>query len=179
MAESLVSLTYGTALYEAAVGAGKAEEIGAEMALLSRLFDTEEGFRDFLISPAISPGEKKAVVKKIFENRFSQEMVNFLSILIDKDRTWHIRRIARQYHVLYDRDCGLSEGRIYSAAPLPEEQQARFEEELSRLFQKKVTLQNRVDPSLIGGVKIKVDGKLIDQSLRAELNQMLESLKEV
>lgn len=178
MAETLVALTYGTALYEAAKDGGKVREISAEMALLAKLFEQEEGFRDFLISPAINAAEKKQIIGNIFEERFCRETIHFLFILIDKERTWHLGRIARQYQRFYDRDGGLTAGKIYSAAPLNEKQMLRFEEEMSRLLRQKVELKNRVDPSLIGGVKIKVDSKLIDQSLRADLNQLLERLKQ-
>lgn len=54
-------------------------------------------------------------------------MVNFLFVLVDKNRTAEIRKIRKQYIRLYDKERGLAEGEIYSANPLSEEQHARFQ----------------------------------------------------
>ena len=63
-----------------------------------------------------------------------------------------------------------------SATPLSEERIVKFEEETTRLISEKVKLENEVDPYLIGGVKIMVNGKLIDASLRSRLKDLGSNL---
>ena len=177
MAESVVSLTYGAALYEAAKDVGKVEQILDEVKQLSRLIEGSEEISEFLNSPAIAPKEKKAVVEKTLKGIFCDEIINFVFVLIDKGRTAEIKRIARHYRRLYDQDAGVAEGVIYSVVTLKDEQLHRFEEEMSRLLQKKVKLKNRIDKKLIGGIKIQVDGKMIDQSYQHDLYRLLKELE--
>ena len=70
MAESVVSLTYGAALYEAAKDVGKVEQILDELQQLSRLIEGSEEISEFLNSPAIAPKEKKGVVEKTLRGIF-------------------------------------------------------------------------------------------------------------
>ena len=97
MAESVVSLTYGTALYEAAKDLGKEEEILIEIKQLALLVQAYEDFSEFLNSPAIMPKEKKEAVKKIMQPAFSQEMLNFVYVLIDKERTSQNKKIKTNH----------------------------------------------------------------------------------
>ncbi len=177
MAESVVSLTYGTALYEAAKDLGKEEEILIEIKQLALLVQAYEDFSEFLNSPAIMPKEKKEAVKKIMQPAFSQEMLNFVYVLIDKGRTSQIKKIAKRYIELYDKDRGIAEGKVFSVVKLTPDQIQKFETEMSRLLQRNIKLENRVDPSLIGGIKIQVGGKMIDQSYRGDLERLREELE--
>lgn len=177
MAESVVSLTYGTALYEAAKELGKTEKMMEEIIQLSKVIQQNLDLKEFLDSPAIAIEEKKEIVEKIFRNRVSDEIVNFLFVLIDKGRTREITRIRKDFVKLYDKEKGIAEGKIYSAIELSEEQREQFEKEMSQLLRKKVKLRNIIDKSLIGGVKIQADGKLIDKSLKAELIRLSIDLK--
>ena len=104
-------------------------------------------------------------------------MINFLFVLVDKSRTAEISKIRKQHIRLYDKERNLAEGEIYSAVPLSEQQLGEFEKQMSVLLHKKIKLRNIVDKALIGGIKIQVDGKMIDKSLRADLDDLLRSLK--
>lgn len=177
MAESVVSLTYGTALYEAAKERGKTEQILKEIIELSHLVRKELDLKEFLDSPAITIKEKKEVADRIFRGYFCDEIVNFLFVLIDKGRTSDIVRIRKDFVSLYDKEKGIAEGKIYSTIELSEEQKEQFEKEMSKLLRKNVKLRNVIDKSLIGGVKIQADGKLIDKSLKADLRHLFDDLK--
>lgn len=121
--------------------------------------------------------DKKKIIESSLKGKFSREMINFLFVLVDKSRTAEIRKIRKQYMRLYDKERNMAEGEIYSAIPLSEEQLAKFEEQMSALLHKQIKLRNIVDKDLIGGIKIQVDGKMIDKSLRADLDGLLRSLK--
>lgn len=179
MAESVVSLTYGNALFEAAKDLGKENDFLTELALLDAVLKEENEIGEFLNSPAIPGDEKKKIISETLKGNLSEEMLNFLFVLIDKGRTSEISKIRRQYIRLYDAEMGVAEGEIFSAEPLSEDRLLRFEEELSKLMRKNIKLENIVDKSLIGGVKIQVDGKMIDKSLRADLDNLLRKLKKM
>jgi ATP synthase F1 delta subunit len=103
-------------------------------------------------------------------------LLNFIYILIDKHRIGQIRSIAKAFNRLADEREGVVKGDIYSVVELSEEQLARFEEETGKLLNKRVKLRNERDTSLIGGVRLYIDGKLIDASVRGRLNNLKERM---
>lgn len=176
MAELTVDLTYGKALFQAARELDKVNLITEEVTELEKLFSREPEFFSFFCSPIISAKEKKAVIRKVFLDRISPELTNLLCVLIDKGRGKHLPKIANQYRLLVNESTGHIVGTLYSVIPLDPAQLASFEEKTGDLLGKKVKLQNRTDSSLIGGVRIFVDGKLIDASVKTRLETLMERL---
>jgi ATP synthase F1 delta subunit len=105
-------------------------------------------------------------------------MINFILVLVDKGRAGHFPRIVRQYELLLHESQGFSHGIIYSAVNLSKEQLSSFENKVGEMIDKKVRLDNRNDKSLIGGVRIFVEGRLIDASVKKRLDHLKESLIE-
>ena len=97
MAELTVEITYGKALFEAAEDVNKVDQILEELKAIGGIFKQEPDFYEFFITPVLSGPEKKKVIEKIFAGRISDEMYNFLLVLIDKRRTVSYSRIAREY----------------------------------------------------------------------------------
>ncbi len=177
MAELTVDLTYGTALYHAAVEIDKQREILEEGCFLADLLKAETELNMLLKSPAIAGEQKKSLLRDIFEGKLVPELVNFLCILIDKGRFNHFARIMRVYGRLYDNREGLIKGTIYSVEPLDRQRLDEFEKQTGKLMGGKVFLENRTDASLIGGVKILVNGKIIDTSIRSRLDKMASEIR--
>ena len=175
MAELTVDLTYGNALYEAAEDLGMKNSVLEEGEQIAELLRKEPMFDAFLKDPVISAAEKKGVLKNIFEGKISREMLNFMYVLVDKGRAGRFAGIIREYRKLADREDGVAYGTLVSAAPLKEEHIKRFEEQTSELMQMKVSLKNETDKSLIGGVRILVNGRIIDTSLKKRLEDMADS----
>ncbi|GAB1475894.1 F0F1 ATP synthase subunit delta [Bacillota bacterium] len=176
MAELTVDKTYAKGLFLAASDGSKADEIMEEAKELSGLFEREKDFFDILCSPAISGHGKKQIIQNVFTNRLSREMLNFLMVLVDKGRVAHLPRIVRQYEKLLLESHGLSRGLIYSAVQLSPEKLRSFEEKTGSLIGKKTSLENRIDKSLIGGVRIFVEGRLIDASVKKRLSDMKDTM---
>lgn len=172
MAELTVHLTYGNALFQAARELNKEEQILEEGRQLVDLFEKEADLYTLINYPSISGAEKKAVLKTIFEGRICQELLNLLYVLIDKSRTRHFFRIIKAYEDLINREEGCTYGTIYSVMPLSREKMEEFEGQTSALLRSNVKLENKTDASLIAGVKILVDGRMIDASVRKRLDDL-------
>lgn len=177
MEKLTIDMVYGKALFQAARDMGNPEELLAEAKQLEAIFSEEPAFFAFVCSPIISAKEKKAAIHKIFDDRLSQALVNFLLVLIDKGRGSHFPKIIHQYEVQLAESQGHSRGILYSVQPLKPDQLNAFEEQTGRLLGKQVKLENRIDASLIGGVRIFVEGKLLDASIKTKLETLMESLK--
>lgn len=177
MAELTVDLTYGTALYQAAAELGKEAQILEEGRAVVEIFRNEPEFEAVLRSPAVAAEAKKNLLCNVFEGRLTQELLNFLCILIDKGRFNRFRRIISEYARLYDSREGIIKGIIYSVEPLDSKRLAEFENQTSKLMGVRVILENQTDSSLIGGVKILADGRIIDASIRSRLNKIASEIR--
>lgn len=172
MAELTVEITYGKALFEAARDVNKVDLILEELKAIDAIFQQEPDFLEFFNTPVLSGPEKKKVVEQVFAGRISDETYNFLLILIDKRRTSSFNKIAKEYKHLTDQSLGISAGTILSVESLTEDQLSSFEEKTGKLLKKNVKLVNKTDPSLLGGVKILIEGKIIDASIRKQLQDL-------
>ena len=104
------------------------------------------------------------------------ELLNFLCILVDKRRTMNFERIIKVYRGLIEKEEGVSYGTVYSVVKLSEDRIIDLEEQTSRLLQTKVKLTNELDPKLMAGIKILVDGKIIDASYRKKFDELASQM---
>ena len=176
MAELTVDLTYGQALLDAARETDLEQQILEEGEGLVGLLESEPELKAFIGYPAISAEEKKKVLKEIFEGQICEELLNFLYILVDKRRTGRFAGIMKVYKNMLEREEGVSYGTVYSVIKLDEDRLAKLEEQTSRLLQKKVRLENEIDPKLIAGIRIFVDGKVIDASYQKKFEEMASQM---
>lgn len=178
MAELTVEITYGKALFEAAADRNKVDAILEELTEISAIFQQNPDFYEFFSTPVISEQEKKLVVEQIFEGRISQETLNFLRVLIDKRRMTSFQRIVKAYQKLINENHGISLGTIFSVEPLTDMQLSSFEEKTAKLLRKNVKLVNKIDAYLLGGIKIFIEGKVIDASIRKQLQNLEGSIRQ-
>lgn len=176
MAELTVDLTYGSALYQAAVEVNKKDLILDEANQVLDIFEKEPDFYKFINYPGISAKEKKDVLTSVFEGKICQELLNLLYVLVDKGRTARFSQIIKAYKDMVDREEGVTYGTVYSVEPLTDAQLAKLEEQVTALIKEKTRLENKIDTKLIGGVKVLVDGRIIDASIRKRLQDLSSQL---
>jgi F-type H+-transporting ATPase subunit delta len=167
---------YGAALYEAASGLGKTGEFVDAVKVMSDVFREQPDFFLLLRMPSIAPRERKELAAKAFEGRVPPELLNFIYVLVDKRRLAQFDGIVKVFEKMADTAEGISKGRIESAVALSHDQLARFEKETGRLLRKNVRLEPVVNARLIGGVRICIDGKSIDASVRRKLDELREEI---
>ena len=175
--ELIIAMTYGKALFDAAKELDMIDEIKEEIDTIDHILKQEPQFSELLCTPAVPAVKKKTMIREVFEGRISRQTLSFLYILVDKGRFFHYHRIVKEYLRLMDEYRGEAYGKVYSAVPLSAEQIAKLEAETGKLLHEKIRLKNKVDQSLLGGVKIMVDGKIIDATLRAKLEDLRYKLK--
>ena len=103
MAELTVEKTYGKALYDAAEELGKVQLFLEEIQAIRELLLREPDFFELIKTPIVSGSEKKKIVEEVFSGRISQEVLNFLFVLVDKRRIGSFPRIVAQYRSFADR----------------------------------------------------------------------------
>ncbi len=176
MAELNVGTVYGHALFQVATELNKKDEILEEAEAVLQVLEKEKDFFKLMTSPAISVASKKSIIKSVFEGHISNELLNFCYVMIDKRRFTHFSKGIKAYKEYYDQEEGFANGKIYSVVALSDEKIEAFEKETGKLLQKNIKLKNEIDKKLIGGVKILIDGKILDASIKKRLEDLAEDI---
>lgn len=178
MAE-LVSKRYASALFEVAFENQTYEIVKDELNMVLQCFKSEPKLYDLLKSPLISDVEKKEVISNIFKDRVSIEVFNFLRVIIDKRREEYIESIIEEYRTLANNAKNKVDAVAITAVPMDKQDLLKLQVNLSMSSGKNIQLQNKVDPSIIGGVFVKIGDKIIDGTVKGRLSNMKEQLSQI
>jgi len=174
-----VARVYAEALYNAADKRQEAVGILEDLeGLVNQVFRRDPGIEAFLASAAVGRERKAQLIRRAFEGRASDLLVNFLQVLNEHDRLDLLRAIAAAYRDLYDRRSGRIHVHVRSAVPLGEDQQEKLKQELRASFGKEPMLDTRVDPDLLGGLVVRVGDWLYDASVRTRLQDIRDQVIE-
>lgn len=174
--EKLVGKRYAEALFGAAVDLGKLEEFRSEMQFVADTFDSSEELKTIFEHPKLSKAEKKDILNELFKERVSTEVLNLCYIMVDKGRGGHIRDVSDVYNQLANKKQGIVDAEAITAVEMTAEELENLKATLSKKLGKQVELTNTVDKTIVGGVVVQVEGKIIDGSVKGKLNDIHRSL---
>lgn len=178
MAE-LVGKRYSASLFEVGIELDKMDTFHKEINFIKDIIEDNNRVLKILEHPEISKKEKRDVVEEIFGEMVSKEMLNFLFITIDKRRETNIINIVDEFNKLFKDYRGIVDIEAVTAVPMNEEASERLKTVLRDKLEKEINLSNRVDPSIIGGVMLNMDEKIIDSTLKTQLGEMESMFKEI
>ncbi len=171
---SQVSLSYAQAMLELA--GDKAAEVGQELTELQQLIDANPTFGLYLADPAIGHVQRTQAVQRIFENKISPLLYNFLRVLNTHKRLGMLEEIIKAYDELLEEKLGKVEVDLTVAKPLSQEQLAVAQQQISKALGKDAVVHTYIDESIIGGMIVRVGDQLIDASVRQQLRAMRKRL---
>ena len=171
-----VGSVYGEALYGLAKDESLCEQLTQELAVLQESFTKEPDFLRLLSSPALTKAERCAVLDKSFRDKIHPYLLNFLKILTEKGYMRHFGDCCKAYTAHFDQDNGIVRVTAVTAVALTDSQSARLTEKLSRSTGKQVILHNRVEPGVLGGVRLDYDGQRLDDTVSHHLDAVRELL---
>lgn len=173
----LVETRYAEALVELAFDKNLIEQLREELFQVSEVFERCLELRFLLLNMKIGADIKKETIKQVFKDNIKPETLNFLMLLIDKNRIRYLPGIVREFNRLADKKQNILNIKIYSAFPLDEMQVERLKEKYRRIYKAaSVKAEIEIDKSLIGGVKVKIGDKVIDASVTGKVNTLKELL---
>ena len=174
-----VANRYAQALFEVGEESGKSDVFNEELkAIVSILIDNKD-FYEALKSPLIQKYEKKTLLENVFSNNVNIEILNFLSILVDKDRISMIDKIYEGFKALLNKKNNIIEAVAITAVSIKEEILKQLEDKLSDMTKKTVILRNEVNKNVIGGVLIRLGNEEIDGTVKGRLEKLKEELSQV
>lgn len=133
-------------------------------------------FSAILNNPKIDGEQVISITKTLLNDEMSEEVLNLLKVLITNNRVLALAEIYHVFRALVLEDQKRGDAVIESAYPMSHEELHNFEQLLSRKFGKDITAKVVVVPDLMGGIKITVNDKVIDGSIKGRLNNLATQL---
>ena len=166
-----IAQTYAEALFSLALEEKKLSSLQEEGKQLSDIINDNPDFLLLLNSRFMSAEERKEVANKILKG-FDDDIVNLIKVIVDNNRVDYVQEILQAFNSLCNEYRGVKEGLVYSAFPLDKQTINTIKEKISQVEHMDVELIAKVDPSLIGGVKVVINSHVYDGSIKNQLEKM-------
>lgn len=166
---------YAEAVFELASRDGSHEAWARDLESVAGIVADERVSRT-LTNPAIPQPQRQRLVDAMFGSRVSGPAVNLVRVLVDRGRADLLPQIAVEYRRLANRHAGIAEAVVTSALPLTTDETEALRQRIERMAGSRVDLRTEVDDSLIGGLTVKVGGRLLDASVRGRLERLRDEL---
>lgn len=165
---------YAEALYAIAREEKAEIEYGRALKMLSDAFENNQEYMDFLICPGIPLSERTQAIESAFTGKVPEYVVVFLQLLCEKGRIKFFSRCVEEYSKLVDASKNIATARVTSAVALTQPEKDGIRNKLEKMMKKQIILECVVDTSILGGVVIEAEGRIIDGSLRKSLQEVKE-----
>jgi F-type H+-transporting ATPase subunit delta len=173
---SQVAEPYAQALMSVAQAQGLVDEFGNNFREIEALLTESADLREFIANPVIKPEDKKNVIKRVMGDT-NPYLLNFLLLLVDKRRIAFLAEVAAQYLNLLRKLKQTVLAEVISAKELSDEQKQSVIEKVKGMTNASdLELKTTIDPSLLGGLIIKVGSQVLDASVRGQLRRIGMSL---
>ena len=174
MIKSQVGRRYSKAIFEIAEEKNQVKEIYEMLNSAMVLYRTDKEFKNFILNPLIDNEQKKSVLNEIF-GKDNSENLNILLFILDKGRMNCIKYIVAEYLKIYYRKNRILDVKATFTKELTDEQKKKLIDKLSQKTGKEINLEIKVDKDILGGGIIKIGDKIIDGSIRRELDNWRKS----
>lgn len=172
----LVSERYAQALLELVSDNLSKEDILKELLDITESVKGSDDLNKVMTSPVISDDEKKNVISKLFENTTNKVILNFLKLLVDKNRFSMLESITKEYKNEINRLNNLLSINVTSAIDLTEDEKSAIKDKLSNILNKNIELEWATNPDIIAGLVFEVGDNIIDNSLRHKLQDLSRNI---
>jgi len=175
-----IARPYASALFDIANSSNPIPQVDAGLSAIASLASDSQDFSRFLGSPVINADQKAAAIQAILgKAKADTTVTNFVNVVARNGRLFALPAIIAAFRERAAEARGEVNADVTSAVPLTADQVATLADTLKAKIGKSVTLNQHVDPSLIGGLVVKVGSQMIDSSLKTKLTAMKIAMKEV
>lgn len=168
---SRAAIRYAKAILETAVSSGKANQVNDDMKSIITAVVSSADLKEFLASPIVASDMKMEVLSEVFSS--VQAETNSLFRLLKENKRFEIlEAIALQYNTQFDELNGVEVANVTTAFPITAELEAKILAKAATISTKKITIQNTVDPSIIGGFVLRIGDKQYNASVSNRLQEL-------
>ena len=168
---SRAAIRYAKAILETAVSSGKAKQVNDDMKSVIAAVDSSTDLKEFLSSPIITSDVKMNALTEVFGS-VQAETRSLFRLLKENKRFQILAAIATQYNIQFDEMNGDEVAKVTTAFPLTADLEAKILAKAATISTKKITIQNTVDPSIIGGFILRIGDKQYNASVSNRLQEL-------
>ena len=164
---------YAAALFELAKDQRQLDEVERNLSALSQMLEQSGDLRRVVLSPVITTDDQAKAFNALLAKAGVAGLVgNFINLIVRNRRLFALKDMIKAFRAQLARERGEVSAAVTSAHPLTSEQMQALADTLRISIGKNVRIDTRVDPSLLGGLVVKVGSRMIDSSLRTKLNNL-------
>lgn len=171
-----VSKRYAKALLAISLENNVEEQVYNDMKIIYNAFKASSELRILIKSPIVRENKKINIMKEIFEDYLHDFTLNYLNIIIKKNRAVLIYSIAYQYNYVYSDFLGIENVKVITATELDDKLMSRVTDVAKKITNKKIRIESVLDKKIIGGFILNVGTKQYDASIRNKLSKMKKHL---
>ncbi|MET1014885.1 MAG: F0F1 ATP synthase subunit delta [Paenisporosarcina sp.] len=176
MSQSAAAKRYALALFQLAQEHNQLTQVEEDLREVKVVFKGNSELQAMLASPKLTLDRKKELVRELF-GKANPLVVNTLQVLIDRKRINETVEVANEFATLSNEAQGIADAKVYSTRPLTDDERAS----ISSAFAKKIgkqslRIENEIDPSLLGGIRVQIGNNIFDSSISAKLDRLKKQL---
>lgn len=175
----LVVKRYATALFDLAASEGAMAKYEEEVKVIVRALHDEPDFMAVLNNHKVTKENKISLVENVFTDKVSNPIVGLLVLLVKKGRQGDLLDVLEAFLERVKAESGITKAVITSAVPLTEAQLTAIKEKLEAGTKTKIEIETIVDTSIIAGLVIRVGDKVVDASIKGEMQTLKKQLSEL
>ena len=165
---------YAEALFLLAREEKKEQEYYSELECVLRAIQDEPEYLDLLSSPAVPKAERTGAIEGAFSDVVCEHVLSFLCLLCERAMIREFGNCVKEYKAMLDDHTNVRVAHVTSSVELTESEKQRLSLKLEKINGHKIILECSVDSSLLGGLTIELDGKIIDASVKTRLQEVKE-----
>lgn len=165
---------YAAALFRSAQSADVVDLVESDLGLIAYSFETVPSLEQAIVSPLIPAEKKREIVTGIFQDKIQEVTLFYLYLLIDKRREEIITQTEEEYIRLANEARGIVCARVTAAVELTDNEITRLRAKLSEITSCRVDLSIEIDPSIIGGLVVRIGDTVMDGSIAGHLEKIRE-----
>ena len=167
---------YGGSLYDLAAEEGLETRILGELDEVQQLLKQNPDYLRLLSTPSIPKKERCGLLDEALRGQVHLYVLNFLKILCEKGTLRELPGCARAYRVRYNQAHGILEAAATTAVAMTEQQVKSLHEKLEKLTGKTIDLKTKVDPAVLGGIRLDIEGTELDGTVQNRLASLRRSI---
>lgn len=171
-----VAVRYAESLFDLAKEVNQVEAYSKDVDLIRTVFESDPSFVPFFSHVLIEDEAKCALLDKSFKGQVNDYVVNFLKLLVRKKRMRYVMEIIEAFKALTNEHFGILEGILYANYNISVEEVREVESALSKRENKTIHLRVVNDPSLIGGIKVEINNRVFDGSIKNKVALLKKEL---
>lgn len=175
MASTRAAIRYAKAILEIADSKKVASEVSADMALIAKTITSNSELNSFIQNPLVKTEAKKDVVSEVFAS-VNAVTKSLFQLLLENKRFEILDGIAIEYNKLFDIMNGVEVAKVTTAIPMDAALEAKVLVKIATFSDKKITIENTVDPSIIGGFILRIGDKQYNASIADRLQVLKREL---